>query len=163
MQAEKLQHIDSNISLFPINTKNDKSSLDLVVFQPHEVSGVWILVEDLIQKACDRAGAFADAKDVKRWLEKGTMQLWVAFDNKDKKIKCVCVTELRQYPKYKVCDCKITTGSSFKKWVDFMDFVMEWAKEEGCRKMEIHTRPGWERVLKSKGFFKTHVQLERML
>ena len=91
------------------------------------------------------------------------MQLWVAWDNEEKKVRCVCITEVRQYPKYKVCGCKITTGSSFKKWVDFMDFVMEWAKQEGCRKMEIHTRPGWERVLKSKGFFKTHVQLERML
>ena len=163
MQAEKLQHIDSNISLFPINTKNDKSSLDLVVFQPHEVSGVWILVEDLIQKACDRAGAFADAKDVKRWLEKGTMQLWVAFDNKDKKIKCVCVTELRQYPKYKVCDCRITTGTDYKSWVNFMDNVVNWARAIGCKKMEIFTRPGWERVLKHKGFVKTHIQLEKPL
>jgi hypothetical protein len=29
--------------------------------------------------------------------------------------------------------------------------------------MEVHTRPGWERVLKPKGFFKTHVQLEKIL
>jgi hypothetical protein len=28
---------------------------------------------------------FADAEDVKAWLEKGTMQLWVAFDNVKKK------------------------------------------------------------------------------
>jgi N-acyl-L-homoserine lactone synthetase len=91
------------------------------------------------------------------------MQLWVAWDNEEKKVRCVCITEIKQYPKYKVCGCKITTGNSFKQWVDFMDYVMEWAKEEGCRKMEIHTRPGWERILKPKGFFKTHVQLERIL
>jgi hypothetical protein len=134
-----------------------------VKFEAEKVKEVWILVKDLIQKACDYSDGFADAEDFKKWLEQGTMQLWVAWDNEEKKVKCVCITEVKQYPKYKVCGCKITTGSSFKQWVDFMDYVMEWAKEEGCRKMEIHTRPGWERVLKPKGFFKTHVQLERML
>jgi hypothetical protein len=134
-----------------------------VKFEAERVKEVWILVKDLIQKACDYSDGFADAEDFKKWLEQGTMQLWVAWDNEEKKVKCVCITEVKQYPKYKVCGCKITTGSSFKQWVDFMDYVMEWAKEEGCRKMEIHTRPGWERVLKPKGFFKTHVQLERML
>jgi len=134
-----------------------------VKFEAEKVKEVWILVKDLIQKACDYSDGFADAEDFKKWLEQGTMQLWVAWDNEEKKVRCVCITEVKQYPKYKVCGCKITTGSSFKQWVDFMDYVMEWAKEEGCRKMEIHTRPGWERVLKPKGFFKTHVQLERML
>lgn len=134
-----------------------------VKFEAEKVKEVWILVKDLIQKACDYSDGFADAEDFKKWLEQGTMQLWVAWDNEEKKVRCVCITEIKQYPKYKVCGCKITTGDSFKKWVDFMDYVMEWAKEEGCRKMEIHTRPGWERILKPKGFFKTHVQLERML
>jgi hypothetical protein len=134
-----------------------------VKFEAERVKEVWILVKDLIQKACDYSDGFADAEDFKKWLEQGTMQLWVAWDNEEKKVKCVCITEVKQYPKYKVCGCKITTGSSFKQWVDFMDYVMEWAKEEGCRKMEIHTRPGWEKILKPKGFFKTHVQLERML
>ena len=134
-----------------------------VKFEAEKVKEVWILVKDLIQKACDFSDGFSDAEDFKKWLEQGTMQLWVACDNEDKKVKCVCITEIKQYPKYKVCGCKITTGNSFKQWVDFMDYVMEWAKEEGCRKMEIHTRPGWERILKPKGFFKTHVQLERIL
>ena len=134
-----------------------------VKFEAEKVKEVWILVKDLIQKACDYSDGFADAEDFKKWLEQGTMQLWVAWDNEEKKVRCVCITEIKQYPKYKVCSCKITTGNSFKQWVDFMDYVMEWAKEEGCRKMEIHTRPGWERILKPKGFFKTHVQLERIL
>jgi len=137
--------------------------MECIKFAPDRVKDVWILVEDLIQKACDRSDGFADAEDVKNWLEQGTMQLWVAWDNKSKEVKCVCVTELKQYPKYKVCGCKITTGSDYKQWVDFMDIVMKWAKEQGCRKMEVHTRPGWERVLKPKGFFKTHVQLEKIL
>ena len=134
-----------------------------VKFEAEKVKEVWILVKDLIQKACDYSDGFADAEDFKKWLEQGTMQLWVAWDNEEKKVRCVCITEIRQYPKYKVCDCKITTGTNFKSWVDFMDLVMKWAQKQGCKKMEIFTRPGWERILKPKGFVKTHVQLERIL
>jgi N-acyl-L-homoserine lactone synthetase len=50
-----------------------------------------------------------------------------------------------------------------KRWVNFMNYVLEFAKDEGCKKMEMITRPGWEKVLKSKGFFKTQVQLEKVL
>jgi len=137
--------------------------MDCFKFEPNKIKDVWILVKDFIQKACARSDNFCDAEDVKKWLEQGTMQLWVAWDNKNKKVKCVCVTELRQYPKYKVCDCRITTGTDHKSWVDFMDTVMQWAKGQGCKKMELFTRPGWERILKPKGFFKTHIQLERIL
>jgi hypothetical protein len=162
MQAEKLQQIDNVVSL-PINTKNKKVPLELFKFNPNEISSIWPLVEDLIQESCNRAGNFADAIHVKEWLEKGVMDLWIAYDSKEKKVKCVCVTEIRSYPNYKVCDCRITTGKDYKSWVDFMDNVVNWARSLGCKKMEIFTRPGWERVLKHKGFFKTHIQLEKTL
>ena len=157
-----LNHKD-NITEFPVNTKNSKTKLDLILCKSHEINEVWMYVKDLIQAACDRAGGFADASHVKEWLEKANMQLWIAFDPNDKEIKCVTVTEIRQYPKYKVCDCKITTGTSYKAWVDFMDNVVNWARSLGCKKMELFTRPGWERILKNKQFKKTHVQLEKTL
>jgi hypothetical protein len=147
MQAEKLQQID-NVVVLPIKTKNTKAALELITFNADEISSIWPLVEDLIQKSCERAGGFADAKHVKEWLEKGIMQLWVAYDTQENKVKCVCVTEIRQYPNYKVCDCKITTGTDYKSWVDFMDNVVNWARSLGCKKMEIFTRPGWERIFK---------------
>ena len=162
MQAEKLQQID-NVVVLPIKTKNTKVALELITFNADEISSIWPLVEDLIQKSCERAGGFADAKHVKEWLEKGIMQLWVAYDTQENKVKCVCVTEIRQYPNYKVCDCKITTGTDYKSWVDFMDNVVNWARSLGWTKLEIFTRPGWERILKYKGFVKTHVQLEKPL
>jgi hypothetical protein len=162
MLAEKLQHTD-NVVVLPIKTKNAKVALELITFDADEIASIWPLVEDLIQKSCDRAGGFADAIHVKEWLEKGVMQLWIAYDSKLNKVKCVCVTEIRQYPNYKVCDCKITTGTDYKSWVDFMDNVVNWARSLGCKKMEIFTRPGWERILKNKGFVKTHIQLEKPL
>jgi hypothetical protein len=137
--------------------------MECIKIESNLINQIWILVKDLIQNSCDRAGGFADANDVKSWLEQDKMQLWVAWDNNNKTIKCVCVTEIRVYPKFKVCDCKITTGTNYKSWVNFMDIICKWAKLNNCKKMEIFTRPGWERILKHKGFIKTHVQLEKNL
>ena len=134
MQAEKQQHID-NVSVLPINTKNTKSKLDLIVFKSSEIAGIWILVEDLIQKACDRAGAFADAKDVKAWLEKGTMQLWVAFDGSN--IVGAVVTDIVTYPRMKALCMQFCGGTELKDWKDSMlALLRRYAKDMGCEVIE---------------------------
>ena len=38
-----------------------------------------------------------------------------------------------------------------------------WAKGKGCKKMELFARPGWSKLMKTKGYEKTHVQLEKEL
>ena len=134
---------------------------ELVNFNKGEVEKVWPLAKELVQKACQTNGGF-NAEHILEFLKEGTMQLWMAIDENNKVI-CCCVTEIRQYPNFKVCDLRITTGEQFERWVDYMDNICEWAKSNGCKKMEVFARPGWERILKHKGFKKTHVQIEREL
>jgi len=134
---------------------------ELVNFNKGEVEKVWPLAKELVQKACQTNGGF-NAEHILEFLKEGTMQLWMAIDE-DNKVICCCVTEIRQYPNFKVCDLRITTGEQFERWVDYMDNICEWAKSNGCKKMEVFARPGWERILKHKGFKKTHVQIEREL
>ena len=76
---------------------------------------------------------------------------------------CVCVTEIRKYPNYSVCDTKIVTGKRYKEWFDYVDKISEWAKEQGCKKMEIFSRPGYVSMFKEKGYSATHVQVEKEL
>jgi len=133
----------------------------LINFHKDEVKKVWPLAESFIKEACKTNDGFS-SEHILQFLEEGTMQLWMAVDESNK-VLCVCVTEVRQYPNYKVCDLRITTGEQYEKWVDYMDEVCKWAKAEGCKKMEVFARPGWERILKSKGYVKTHVQIEKIL
>ena len=51
----------------------------------------------------------------------------------------------------------------YKRWFHHIDDIAAWAKRQGCKKMEVFARPGWERVLKHKGYVKTHVQIEKEL
>ena len=135
---------------------------ELVNFTKDQVEKVWPLAEKLVDAACKEHGGY-DATDILEFLKGGHMQLWMAIDGEDNKVICVCVTEIRQYPNFKVCDLRITTGEQYERWFGYMDQICKWAKSEGCKKMEVFARPGWERILKSRGFSKTHVQLEKEL
>lgn len=138
-----------------------KKEANLVNFRKDEVKKVWPLAESYIQEACKSNDGFS-AEHILKFLEEGTMQLWMAVDEHNK-VLCVCVTEVREYPNYRVCDLRITTGEQYDRWVSFMDQICEWAKQNNCKKMEVFARPGWERILKHQGFKKTHVQIEKKL
>ena len=135
---------------------------NLIQFSKEEIDKVWPLAKELVHKACIRAGGFTSEEHIKENCKQGTMQLWLAVTDTNE-ILCVGVTEIRDYPNYKVCDAKIVTGKRYKEWFDQIDKVAEWAKEQGCKKMELFARPGWEKIMKPKGYVKTHVQIEKDL
>ena len=105
----------------------------LVQFTKEEIDKIWPLVKKLVHKACVRAGGFVNEEHIK------------------------------EYPNYKVCDTKIVTGKRYEDWFHYVDKIAEWAKEQGCKKMEIFSRPGYVRMFKEKGYVATHVQVEKEL
>ena len=135
---------------------------ELIKFNKEEIEGVWNLAKDLVHKACIRAGGFVDEKHIKEFCKQGTMQLWLVV-NESNNVLCVCVTEIREYPNYKVCDTKIVTGKDYKKWFHYVDEIAKWAKTQGCKKMEIFSRPGYVPMFKARGYKATHVQVEKNL
>ena len=132
-----------------------------IKFKKFEVENVWSLARDLVQLACETNGAF-DAEDIKDLCKQGAMQLWLVVDETDEVLATV-VTELRSYPNYKVCDARIVTGKHMNRWHHHVADLETWAKTKGCKKMELFARPGWEKVMKPKGYQKSHVQLEKDL
>ena len=135
----------------------------LRIWEHKEVDKVWIFVKDYIQNALNRSGGYADHTDIKDLIKKDLMQLWVAWSEKDQKVYAVGVTELKQYPKLKTMNFRILTGEKMELWVKFLEPMEEWAKEQGVTKMEFYSRPGWEKFLKTKGYVKSNVQLDKFI
>ena len=135
---------------------------ELIKFNKEEIEGVWNLAKDLVHKACIRAGGFVDEKHIKEFCKQGTMQLWLVV-NESNSVLCVCVTEIRDYPNYKVCDTKIVTGKNYKDWFHYVDDIAKWAKTQGCKKMEIYSRRGYVPMFKARGYKATHAQVEKDL
>jgi len=110
-----------------------------------DIDTYWSAVEPLLKKATDRGTDYLIV-DLYEQIDNGTMQLWVAFD--DKEILAACTTKIITYPRLRVCGLTHIGGKGMRDWLRFEPIVSEWAKEHGCSHLEGYARPGWLRVLK---------------
>jgi hypothetical protein len=129
--------------------------------QRDQISEVWPEVCPWIEAAAETTRGKWDAEDIRAGLLTGEDQLWIW---KTDTAFAVGVTRLANYPKQRVCNLRIVTGTSMAEWAQpCIETIEAWARENGCHAMEFQARPGWERFLKGRGYDKTHVYMERAL
>ena len=49
------------------------------------------------------------------------------------------------------------------KWQHLISKREDFAKDEGCKMMELIARPGWQKVYNNHGYKRTHVVLEKQI
>lgn len=125
----------------------------------NEIDFVWPLVAPLIEAAAKRPGATMEALDVQRLCKANDMQLWLYWAND--RVKAVAVTQIIKHPRFSSANLVIGTGYDRADWEHCIKRIEEWAEANGCERMRLETRPGWERVFKEHGYHKTHVILEK--
>lgn len=119
---------------------------------------IWESIKPLVESACLSSKGRFNAEDVKRWLDDGTWQLWAV---EDEGIKAICTTEIINYPGLKVCRVNIVTGKGRHDWQHFRFLIEEWARSQGCKRIEALARKGWARVFTE--YEMTHVFIEKEL
>jgi len=141
--------------------------MELVRIPIQELEQVWSLVEKDIKSALAYSGQLTDSDFVFDTLKEGKFQLWVLWDKKQSKAVDkyfgVVVTEIIKRKFGKVCHIYIMTGKQRTKWQHLITKVEDFAKQEGCKMMELIARPGWQRVLDDYGYKRTHVVLEKQI
>lgn len=100
------------------------------------------------------------ARDVLDLVLAGRMQLWVAHEPPEA-IRAVCLTEVIDYPRKRVCRIVALFGRGFRAWVPMRGEIEAWARRQGCGAMEAVARLGWARV--APDYELTHVFLEKEL
>jgi hypothetical protein len=141
--------------------------MELVRIPIGELDKVWSLVEKDIKSALAYSGQLTDSDFVFDTAKEGKFQLWVLWDKNQKKTIDkyfgVVVTEIIKRKFGKVCHIYIMTGRQRTKWQHLINKVEDFAKEEGCKMMELIARPGWQRVLNAFDYKRTHVVLEKKI
>jgi len=139
--------------------------MELVRIPIQELEKVWGVVEKDIKNALAYSSQLTDSDFVYDLLKEGKFQLWILWDRKQKlttnKYFGVVVTELIKRKFGKVCHIYIMTGRQRHKWQHLISEVENFAKEEGCKMMELIARPGWQKVLNLFDYKRTHVVLEK--
>jgi len=131
---------------------------DLPIILPH--------VEQLLRDAVKTMNGRQSYEDLVHQLFQGQNQLWIA--GVPGKVFACAVTEIVLYSQVKACYIRIVTSDTTaapnrKHWQHFMSILEDWAKAQGCSKMEANARKGWSRIMENEGWETTHYFIEKDL
>ena len=83
-------------------------------------------------------------------LRESKMQLWVVHD--DVIPMAAVVTQIDQVACGKICTILYTGGKGMEHWLDLLDWIEDWAWQNGCTHIEGNGRLGWMKVLGKRGY-----------
>ena len=99
----------------------------------------WLAAEPRLQAALDVAGNTHGLVDVLRGIADGTYQWWQG-ERSD------IVTELLTYPAFRACSIWLV-GGDLGECLSIEPHIADWAKEQGCGRIQACGRLGWVRTL----------------
>lgn len=143
------------------------SAADVVGVPREHLFMCWRAAKDMLEPAIKRSGGWLTTISVVRALENRAMQLWLIFNDcgvKDGETKPIAaaVTEIVTAPSgLKLVRIVLAGGEQRELWTRAIsDTVGAWAKENGCKRLQMVGRLGWGPVLAKEGWDKTGVVME---
>jgi hypothetical protein len=128
----------------PTNTLSSDRIVSYV--PPQNVAHIWGQVEPLLLKAILYDDFSYDGQNLLDGILKKDMQLWISWKDK---VESAVLTQIIDYPKFKVCRWFLAGGSKMKYWIDELTHQVEtWAKQNNCKRIELVGRRGWMKKLK---------------
>ena len=139
------------------------ADIQLVGVPASSVEQLWDEVKPMLEKGISHGDGELDINDILKFLLDRAMQLWVLYDYSGDTVVMAGVTEIVNYPKYKVCRAVILGGDSLDQWVKYIQGIEAWAVEMGCTKVEAYGRRGLAKKMESIGYSNRYVLIRKDL
>jgi len=137
------------------------SLVSIVAIAPDKIDLIWQRVKPHIDAALSYTKGELDADSIKDKLEKGEDLLLLAIEEG---ILASIVCEIVQTATIKVCHVVACGGVRADIWLDkWYEIIVPLAKEQGCQRISISGRKGWEKKLKVYGFNHAYTTLDQEL
>ena len=133
--------------------------MELIKINSNAIEVTWPYVKDLVQKPIDRTLGEQNLEDVYNSLIHGQTILWIAV-NKEDGILGVMITQLLFHPQYKVLALPLigakphTINKWFLKSWEKDSPLLQYARENNCKRIEGYARDGWLKMIEKIGFKK---------
>ena len=115
------------------------STCTLTMHTGETVTAIWPEIRDLVGKAAAWGRDEYVAEDVLVAIFAEKMQAWVFRE--EGQVILVCVTELIQFPRKKVCNIYALAGHSMEKmWKMFFPTALPWLWENGVQEVQATCR-----------------------
>jgi hypothetical protein len=129
----------------------------LICVDPRSITEMWPHVAPLLKAAVTHTD-LSRFDEIERDVLAGRSLLWLAWSGE---IEAAATTSLIETNKSKVCVLTACGGNDMHRWVALLETIEVYARAEGCNRMRIFGRKGWQRVLKT--YHTTNIVLEKDL
>jgi hypothetical protein len=119
-------------------------SCDLVCVDPKTVHEIWPQARELIRAAIEETD-LSEFSDIEYDVLCGDQLLWLAISDHVEAAATTHLIKTRGKPILIVTAC---SGAQMDRWLSLRARVESYAKAEGCSRVRLYGRKGWERVLK---------------
>lgn len=115
-----------------------------------EIARRWGEIEPVLERATTRTDGCFEAIDVLGLAMSGSLLVWLIEDGVE--LIAVAVTEVRQYPRKRVCDIPFIAAARhhqhrLAEWIiPLRDRLKAHAEKFGCQQLRALGRPGWARI-----------------
>lgn len=121
---------------------------------PPPIEAEWERCKPWIEAALAYDGGHYGIDDVWSEIAAGNASFWPGK-------RSAVITQFWNFPKLRACNYWLAGGDLNELIQDMQPVITEWAKANGCSKMIIAGRGGWERALERSGFTKLWTALGR--
>jgi hypothetical protein len=135
-------------------------SIVVAALDPGTAAAQWPALRGMIDVGYAAGGEFMP-DDIEKRIADGRVLLWIAVDEDGGQVFAAMTTELVPMRSGLVCWMGQCGGERMRDWAQFHVKIEEYARAEGCVKVVLKGRFGWERVL--DGYKVRTVTLEKVL
>jgi hypothetical protein len=117
-----------------------------ILLLPEEAVKYWNELSPMLQKSIDHGQNESTLTDYLRKVLNYKAQLWVFLDN-DNQLKGCGLTQFLDYSTHKTLHIIACAGVDWATWSDGYYVVENFARDNGCKRVEMWGREGWLRRL----------------
>ena len=111
----------------------------------------WRDIEPLVRMATDRTAGCFEPVDALQLAMSGSWRLWIVektdgafWPGNEDEIIAIATTEVRQFPRMRVCDIPLIAGREMAEWVEpLLEALKAHARQFECARLTASGRPGW--------------------
>lgn len=134
----------------------------IVAIESKQINNIWPRVKDQIDSALKRSKGELSLETLKNRLLNKESLLLLATDNLVILASIVC--ELVDTDNGRVCHIVAAGGKNADTWLDeWYNQIVPIAKDQGCVRISLNGRKGWEKKLNKYGFEYAYTTLHREL
>ncbi len=120
------------------------STVDLCCVSPADVPKIWPQARLLIKSAIEHTG-LSDFDHIESQVLSGDQLLWLAISDHIEAAATTHLVKTRNKPVLIITAC---SGAARDRWLSLRHKIEAYAKAEGCSRVRLYGRKGWQRVLK---------------